>query len=194
MKKTLCILLTLVALLALAGCGSGNAKPTGDLQTANDTTALIADLPAPADTDEPAEDDTEEPNNQLGLAQELPADFFAAFDMAITELGDEFWPTAEMWASIGLPALDYKDSTVSASAWNLGDSLIVTGWADNDTKLDDLEGILQQLRSAGIAMEPNTSAFANDNEYVGYYSYQGVSLKISVYTGVAELSIYIFAA
>lgn len=194
MKKLICIIVACAMLLSLTACFS-IAPSTNDVQQSledaltqlltEDDATEAPELDAP-ETDAP--EDPEEPNGSY--EGEVPADFFSAFDACWTDDGD-IWPTADMWASVGLPALDYKDSAVNPSVWSFGDSLSVSGWADNDTKLADLEGMVSQLKDAGIAMEPNDSAFASENEYVGYYTCNGASLKISIYTGTAEIDMYI---
>ena len=63
-------------------------------------------------------------DNDISGGGEIPENVFYAFQDAIGSDGDT-WPTEEMWASIGLPALDYAESGENVLLMITNDSLSV---------------------------------------------------------------------
>ena len=130
----------------------------------------------------------EETNENVG--SEIPENVFYAFQDAVGSDGDT-WPTAEMWASIGLPALDYTESGENVLLMIANDSLSVTGYADNETLADTLKDLAAMLTDAGLAVD-TVNTLTGGEQHVADYEYNGIPLQIRIGSNAtAQINIFV---
>ena len=129
-------------------------------------------------------------NNDISGGGEIPENVFYAFQDAVGSDGDT-WPTAEMWASIGLPALDYTESGENVLLMIANDSLSVTGYADNETLADTLEGLAAMLTDAGLEVD-TVNTLTGGKQHVADYEYNGIPLQIRIGSNAtAQINIFV---
>ena len=129
-------------------------------------------------------------NNDISGGEEIPENVFYAFQAAVGSDGDT-WPTAEMWASIGLPALDYTESGENVLLMIANDSLSVTGYADNETLADTLNDLADMLTDAGLEVD-TVNTLTGGKQYVADYEYNGISLQIRIGSNAtAQINIFV---
>ena len=129
-------------------------------------------------------------DNDISGGGEIPENVFYAFQDAIGSDGDT-WPTEEMWASIGLPALDYAESGENVLLMITNDSLSVTGYADNETLADTLNGLAAMLADAGLAVD-SVNTLTGGEQQVADYEYNGIPLQIRIGSNAtAQINIFV---
>ena len=129
-------------------------------------------------------------NNDISGGEEIPENVFYAFQDAVGSDGDT-WPTAEMWASIGLPALDYTESGENVLLMIANDSLSVTGYADNETLADTLNDLAAMLTDAGLAVD-TVNTLTGGEQHVADYEYNGIPLQIRIGSNAtAQINIFV---
>ncbi len=129
-------------------------------------------------------------DNDISGGGEIPEDVFYAFQDAVGSDGDT-WPTEEMWASIGLPALDYAESGENVLLMITNDSLSVTGYADNETLADTLNGLAAMLADAGLAVD-SVNTLTGGEQQVADYEYNGIPLQIRIGSNTtAQINIFV---
>ena len=128
--------------------------------------------------------------NGISGGGEIPENVFYAFQDAVGSDGDT-WPTEEMWASIGLPALDYAESGENVLLMITNDSLSVTGYADNETLADTLNGLAAMLADAGLAVD-SVNTLTGGEQQVADYEYNGIPLQIRIGSNAtAQINIFV---
>ena len=128
--------------------------------------------------------------NGISGGGEIPENVFYAFQDAVGSDGDT-WPTAEMWASIGLPALDYTESGENVLLMITNDSLSVTGYADNETLADTLKDLAAMLTDAGLAVD-SVNTLTGGEQQVADYEYNGIPLQIRIGSNAtAQINIFV---
>ena len=128
--------------------------------------------------------------NGISGGGEIPENVFYAFQDAVGSDGDT-WPTAEMWASIGLPALDYTESGENVLLMIANDSLSVTGYADNETLADTLNDLAAMLTDAGLAVD-TVNTLTGGEQHVADYEYNGIPLQIRIGSNAtAQINIFV---
>ena len=128
--------------------------------------------------------------NGISGGGEIPENVFYAFQDAVGSDGDT-WPTAEMWASIGLPALDYTESGENVLLMISNDSLSVTGYADNETLADTLKDLAAMLTDAGLAVD-TVNTLTGGEQHVADYEYNGIPLQIRIGSNAtAQINIFV---
>ena len=128
--------------------------------------------------------------NGISGGGEIPENVFYAFQDAVGSDGDT-WPTEEMWASIGLPALDYAESGENVLLMITNDSLSVTGYADNETLADTLNGLAAMLADAGLAVD-SVNTLTGGEQQVADYEYNGIPLQIRIgSSATAQINIFV---
>jgi hypothetical protein len=129
-------------------------------------------------------------HNDISGGGEIPENVFYAFQDAVGSDGDT-WPTEEMWASIGLPALDYAESGENVLLMITNDSLSVTGYADNETLADTLNGLAAMLADAGLAVD-SVNTLTGGEQQVADYEYNGIPLQIRIGSNAtAQINIFV---
>ena len=129
-------------------------------------------------------------DNDISGGGEIPENVFYAFQDAVGSDGDT-WPTEEMWASIGLPALDYAESGENVLLMITNDSLSVTGYADNETLADTLNGLAAMLADAGLAVD-SVNTLTGGEQQVADYEYNGIPLQIRIGSNAtAQINIFV---
>jgi len=129
-------------------------------------------------------------DNDISGGGEIPENVFYAFQDAVGSDGDT-WPTAEMWASIGLPALDYTESGENVLLMIANDSLSVTGYADNETLADTLKDLAAMLTDAGLAVD-TVNTLTGGEQHVADYEYNGIPLQIRIGSNAtAQINIFV---
>ena len=129
-------------------------------------------------------------DNDISGGGEIPENVFYAFQDAVGSDGDT-WPTAEMWASIGLPALDYTESGENVLLMITNDSLSVTGYADNETLADTLKDLAAMLTDAGLAVD-TVNTLTGGEQHVADYEYNGIPLQIRIGSNAtAQINIFV---
>ena len=129
-------------------------------------------------------------DNDISGGGEIPKNVFYAFQDAVGSDGDT-WPTAEMWASIGLPALDYTESGENVLLMIANDSLSVTGYADNETLADTLKDLAAMLTDAGLAVD-TVNTLTGGEQHVADYEYNGIPLQIRIGSNAtAQINIFV---
>ena len=129
-------------------------------------------------------------DNDISGGGEIPENVFYAFQDAVGSDGDT-WPTAEMWASIGLPALDYTESGENVLLMITNDSLSVTGYADNETLADTLKDLAAMLTDAGLAVD-SVNTLTGGEQQVADYEYNGIPLQIRIGSNAtAQINIFV---
>lgn len=129
-------------------------------------------------------------DNDISGGGEIPENVFYAFQDAVGSDGDT-WPTAEMWASIGLPALDYTESGENVLLMISNDSLSVTGYADNETLADTLKDLAAMLTDAGLAVD-TVNTLTGGEQHVADYEYNGIPLQIRIGSNAtAQINIFV---
>ena len=130
----------------------------------------------------------EEPNESV--RSEIPENVFYAFQDAVGSDGDT-WPTADMWASIGLPALDYEGSGENVLLMIANDSLSVTGYADNEILADILKDLAAMLTDAGLAVD-TVNTLTGGEQHIADYEYHGIPLQIRIGSNAtAQVNIFV---
>ena len=128
--------------------------------------------------------------NGISGGGEIPENVFYAFQDAVGSDGDT-WPTEEMWASIGLPALDYAESGENVLLMIANDSLSVTGYADNETLADTLKDLAAMLTDAGLAVD-TVNTLTGGEQHVADYEYNGIPLQIRIGSNAtAQINIFV---
>ena len=128
--------------------------------------------------------------NGISGGGEIPENVFYAFQDAVGSDSDT-WPTEEMWASIGLPALDYAESGENVLLMITNDSLSVTGYADNETLADTLNGLAAMLADAGLAVD-SVNTLTGGEQQVADYEYNGIPLQIRIGSNAtAQINIFV---
>lgn len=128
--------------------------------------------------------------NGISSGGEIPENVFYAFQDAVGSDGDT-WPTEEMWASIGLPALDYAESGENVLLMIANDSLSVTGYADNETLADTLKDLAAMLTDAGLAVD-TVNTLTGGEQHVADYEYNGIPLQIRIGSNAtAQINIFV---
>lgn len=128
--------------------------------------------------------------NGISGGGEIPENVFYAFQDAVGSDGDT-WPTEEMWASIGLPALDYAESGENVLLMITNDSLSVTGYADNETLADTLKDLAAMLTDAGLAVD-TVNTLTGGEQHVADYEYNGIPLQIRIGSNAtAQINIFV---
>lgn len=128
--------------------------------------------------------------NGISSGGEIPENVFYAFQDAVGSDGDT-WPTEEMWASIGLPALDYAESGENVLLMIANDSLSVTGYADNETLADTLKDLAAMLTDAGLAVD-TVNTLTGGEQHVADYDYNGIPLQIRIGSNAtAQINIFV---
>lgn len=129
-------------------------------------------------------------DNDISGGGEIPENVFYAFQDAVGSDGDT-WPTAKMWASIGLPALDYTESGENVLLMIANDSLSVTGYADNETLADTLKDLAAMLTDAGLAVD-TVNTLTGGEQHVADYEYNGIPLQIRIGSNAtAQINIFV---
>ena len=129
-------------------------------------------------------------DNDISGGGEIPENVFYAFQDAVGSDGDT-WPTAAMWASIGLPALDYAESGENVLLMIANDSLSVTGYADNETLADTLKDLAAMLTDAGLAVD-TVNTLTGGEQHVADYEYNGIPLQIRIGSNAtAQINIFV---
>ena len=129
-------------------------------------------------------------DNDISGGGEIPENVFYAFQDAVGSDGDT-WPTEEMWASIGLPALDYAESGENVLLMITNDSLSVTGYADSETLADTLNGLAAMLADAGLAVH-SVNTLTGGEQQVADYEYNGIPLQIRIGSNAtAQINIFV---
>lgn len=96
-----------------------------------------------------------------------------------------------MWASIGLPALDYAESGENVLLMIANDSLSVTGYADNETLADTLKDLAAMLTDAGLAVD-TVNTLTGGEQHVADYEYNGIPLQIRIGSNAtAQINIFV---
>ncbi|MBR6049963.1 MAG: hypothetical protein IKP68_02020, partial [Clostridia bacterium] len=128
--------------------------------------------------------------NGISGGGEIPENVFYAFQDAVGSDGDT-WPTEEMWASIGLPALDYAESGENVSLLITNDSLSVTGYADNETLADTLNDLSAMVSDVGFSVE-TVNTLTGGEQQVADYEYNGIPLQIRIGSNAtAQINIFV---
>ena len=128
--------------------------------------------------------------NGISSGGEIPENVLYAFQDAVGSDGDT-WPTEEMWASIGLPALDYAESGENVLLMIANDSLSVTGYADNETLADTLKDLAAMLTDAGLAVD-TVNTLTGGEQHVADYEYNGIPLQIRIGSNAtAQINIFV---